>query len=252
MELAASISFFYENVKSKNPNYFELFGIPTNATQRDIDAAYQKYTAEFNEQKFAVITDPETKKKADFLVNLGKRGYEVLTNFEKRAEYEKKGYREIDPEAVKEEDPEEIARAIYKKAKALYTMKDYRMAAKGMKEAVARDPNKADYFLLLGRAQSQLPDMKRDAEISLSKACELEKWNVEPIVALGMLFQSERLYKRAESYYRKALEIQNDHAVARKKLEEVAGPEEKPLEKMGKQLQKGLGKYLPSLFGKKK
>lgn len=252
LEIESTINFFYDSVKKKNINYFQLLGIPTTATQRDIESAYQKYAAEFTEQKLGAVTNPEVLQKAEFLVQLGQRAYQVLTDFEKRGEYEKRGFREDDPNAEKEEDPEEIAREIYKKAKTLHGQKKYRLAAKGLKEAVHKDPKKAEYFLLLGLCQSQLPDMKREAEHNLNKASEMEAWNVEPIVALGMLFQSERLNKRAEGFYRKALEIQNDHAVARRKLAEVAAPEKKAFDKVGDQLQKGLGKYLPTLFGKKK
>jgi tetratricopeptide (TPR) repeat protein len=256
LEFASTVNFFYENVKKKNPNYFELFGIPTNATHKEIETAYQKYNAEFSEQKAAAISDPKVKEQINFLVQLAKRGYEVLTDFKLRGEYEKKGYREIDPDAIKEEDPEETAREIYKRTKTLYTMKNYDLAIKALEEAVSLDPKKADYFLLLGKCQSEVPEQKRKAEINLQKACELEAWNAEPIVALGMLFYSERLYKRAEGYFKKALIIQNDHPVARKKYAELAGPEAKSIDKMKAQVQdglkKGLGKVFPTFFGKKK
>jgi tetratricopeptide (TPR) repeat protein len=90
--------------------------------------------------------------------------------------------------------------------------------------------------------------MKHKAETSLLKATEMESWNAEPYAELGMLFYSERLYKRAEGYFRKALELEPSHTVARKKLEEIVGPEIKPMEKV----QKTLGKVFPSFFGKKK
>ncbi|MCP5046511.1 MAG: hypothetical protein GY940_05015 [bacterium] len=252
MEFATSVNFFYENVKRKSPNYFELLGIPTNATHKDIESAYQKYFQEFSDVKIATLTNPEDKEKAEFLVSLGKRAHEVLTDFEKRGEYEKKGYREVDPDSIKEEDPEEVAREYYKKSKTLFGQRKFNLAVKGLEAAVAQDPTKADYYLLLGKCQTQIPELKRDAEVNLQKASEMEAWNVEPIVALGMLFYSERLHKRAETYFKKALEIQNDHPVARKKLAEIGTPDEKPLEKLGKSIHKGLGKVLPSFFGKKK
>jgi tetratricopeptide (TPR) repeat protein len=256
LEFASTISFFYENVKKKNPNYFELFGIPTNATHKEIETAYQKYNAEFSEHKAATINDPKVIEQLNFLVQLGQRGYEVLTDFKLRGEYEKKGYREIDPDSIKEEDPEETAREIYKRTKTLYTMKNYGLAIKALEEAIQLDPKKADYYLLLGKCQSEVPDQKRKAEVNLQKAAELEAWNPEPIVAMGMLFYSERLFNRAKSYFKKALEIQNDHPVAKKKYAELAGPEEKSIDKMKSQvtdgLKKGLGKVFPSIFGKKK
>jgi len=52
---------------------------------------------------------------------------------------------------------------------------------------------------------------------------ELEPWNAEPYVALGLLFLNEKLEKRAEGFFRKALSIDPDHAMARKKIEEISG-----------------------------
>ncbi len=256
MEFESSINFFFESVKKKNPNYFELLGIPTNATHKDIENAYFNYASEFDVDKIAAIKNPEIKKKADYLVHQGKRAYEVLTNFEKRADYEKKGFREFDPDAVKEDEPEEKAKIIFRKAKTFLVQKNYRNVVLAMKEAIQYDSKKADYYLMMGNAQAQIPEMKREAEVSLLKASELEAWNVEPIVALGLLFHAERLYKKAEVQYRKALEIQNDHAVARKKLEEIVGPEASGFQKavaiFKNGLQKGLGTVFPSFFGKKK
>ena len=158
------------------------------------------------------------------------------------------GFRDLDPESLKEEDPIEKAREIHRTAKTLYNQRNYPLAVKLMEEALAYDSSRADFYLLLGIAQTRIPSLKRDAEVNLQKAAEMETWNAEPLVALGMLFYSERLVKRAEGYFRRALELEPTHAQAKKKLAEIVGPEVKPLEKV----QQTLGKIFPSLFGKKK
>jgi curved DNA-binding protein CbpA len=242
------VNLFYDKLKNKGMNYYELLGIPTNTTHRDIESAYKKYAEEFSPAKVRALSDPELKKKAQFLVDKGKRAYEVLINFEKRGQYEKLGYRDVDPESLKEEDPVEKAREIYRKAKTLFTIKNYPVAVKALEEAIKLDETRADYYLLLGKCQAKLPEMKHEAEASLRKATEMESWNAEPYAELGMLFYSERLLKRAEGYFRKALELEADHTLARKKLNEIVGPEVKPMEKV----QKTLGKVFPSFFGKKK
>jgi len=242
------VNLFYDKLKNKGMNYYELLGVPTNATHRDIESAYQKYAEEFSPAKVRTVTDPELKKKAQFLVDKGKRAYEVLIDFEKRGQYEKLGYRDVDPGSLKEEDPTEKAREFYRKAKTLFTVGNYPMAVKALEEAIKLDDSRADYYLLLGKSQGKIPEMKHKAETSLLKATEMESWNAEPYAELGMLFYSERLYKRAEGYFRKTLEIEPGHAVAKKKLEEIVGPEVKPIEKV----QKTLGKVFPSFFGKKK
>lgn len=244
----SAVEFFHDNVTKKSLNYFELLGIATTATHREIETAYKKYSAEFSPQKVAALSDMELKKKAQFLVDLGIRAYEILTDFEKRGQYEKMGYKDIDPESIKEVEPTDKAREIYRKAKTLYNQKNYVYAVKAMEEAIAYDPAKPDYYHLLGLCQTQIPEYKRKAEGSLRKAMEMEPWNAEHLVAMGMLFYSERLVKRAESYFRMALEKESNHALAKKKLEEIAGPEISTMDKV----QDSLGKFLPSIFGKKK
>jgi curved DNA-binding protein CbpA len=242
------INLFYEKLKNKGMNYYELLGIPPNSTHRDIESAYKKYAEEFSPAKVRAVADPELKKKAQFLVEKGKRAFEILIDFEKRGQYEKMGYRDIDPESLKEEDPTEKAREIYRKAKTLFTVGNFPVAVKALEEAIKYDETRADYYLLLGRSQAKLPEMKHKAEESLRKATEMESWNAEPYAELGLLFYSERLYKRAEGYFRKALDLEPSHAVAKKKLEEIVGPEVKPMEKV----QKTLGKVFPTFFGKKR
>lgn len=246
-EFEAAVNFFYDKFNTQSTNHFELLGLTQQSTHREIEAAYQKYAAEFSVARVAQLTDPVVRKKGDFLIQRGKMAYDTLVDFQKRAAYEKRGFKE-ESEVVVEEDDEEKAKTIYLKAKSLKTMKDYHRAALAMEEAIKLDDKKPAYYLMLGMCQTNVPELKRKAEQNLLKASQMESWNAEPYAALGMLFYSERLVKRAETYFRKALELEPGHALAKAKLTEIVGPEVKPLDVAKKQL----GKLLPSLFGKKK
>lgn len=68
-----------------------------------------------------------------------------------------------------------------------------------------------------------LPALRRMAADNLQKAIDLEHWNIEAYTAMGILFVSEKQPKRAESFFRKALSIDPDHTLARKKLMQVTG-----------------------------
>lgn len=247
LELESAINFFYDKFSKAGVTYFDLLGLSKTATHREIEAAYEKYSKEFSPDRISLITNPEVRKKGNYLLTRGQQAYETLVDFQKRGAYEKAGFREPS-EIVVEENDEEKAKVIYKKAKTLKTMKDYTRAVIALEEAIKLDAKKADYYLLLGLCQSQIPDKKRAAETSLQKAATMESWNAEPQAALGMLFYSERLVKRAEIFFRKALELDPKHAVARAKLDEIVGPERKPMDVV----QEKLGKFLPSIFGKKK
>jgi len=242
----ARIRQVYDRLKTKEINHFDLLGLQKNATIKEIEAAFQKYTQAFPRDKIEMIENPEIRKMGQFIRERIARANEVLSDYGQKAVYEKRGYR--DTEVEKEEDAEEKAKSLYKKAKALHTQKQYPPAIQLLQEAIKLDPDKSAYYLLLGVCQSPFPSLKKDAETNLLKAAEMESWNAEPYVALGLLFYSEKLVKRAETFFRKAVEIEPNNTVAKSKLFDICGPEETFMDSV----QKKLRQHLPSVFDRKK
>jgi tetratricopeptide (TPR) repeat protein len=72
-------------------------------------------------------------------------------------------------------------------------------------------------------AQFHIPSLRRSAERNLTRAVELDPWNADAFSGLGILFQEEQLNNRAEGFYRKALSINPDHKIARRRLEQISG-----------------------------
>ena len=242
------INRLYQRLNSGEMDYFALLGLPRNAITRDIDNACQRITIDFSEDRIAALSDPELREKASFVARKIRKARDVLLDYDQRAAYEQRGCKEEDAGSVPEEDPSEIAKNLYRKAKTLYTRQDFPMAVSALERAIHCDPRKPDYYYLLGLCQTRIPAQTREAEKNLLKAVEMEPWNAEHYAALGMLFFSERLMSRAESYFRKALDREPGHALARKKLEEIVGPEKKTMDSV----KEGLTKAFPTLFGKKK
>lgn len=229
-------------------DYFALLGLSRTAITRDIETAFQRCIYDFSEQRLKVISDPDLRQKAEFVAQKIRRARDVLLDYDLRAAYEQRGYREEGPQDLPEEDPVEIAKNLYRKAKTLYARQDFATSISALERAIHSDPKKPDYYYLLGVCQSRIPSLKREAETNLLKAVEMEPWNAEHYAALGMLFYSEKLLTRAESYFRKALDKEPSHAIARKKLEEIVGPEKKPMDSV----KEGLIKAFPTIFGKRK
>ena len=76
------------------------------------------------------------------------------------------------------------------------------------------------------------------------RAIELESWNAEGLVGLGLLYKREGLLSRAKKNFERALEVDADHKIARQELEAM---KDKPDSK------KGLSGFLSKdLFGSKK
>jgi tetratricopeptide (TPR) repeat protein len=237
-----------EKLSDPGFDYFQLLGVTGTATSKDIENAYGVCRTEFSDEKIMKLANPDLEQKARRIALKIKRAYEVLIDYKQRAEYEKRGFREATAADEKEEDPLEIARTLYRKAKTLYTRQDFNMAISALEQSIRLDPAKPDFYYLLGVCQSQFPVLKREAEKNLLKAAELEPWNAEHWAALGMIFYSEKLFTKAESYFRKALSLEPGHELARKKLVEIVGPEKKTMDLV----KEGLQKVFPSFFKKKK
>ena len=156
------------------------------------------------------------------------------------------------PEPEKKEESSDKAKTLFRKAKTLYAQKQYPIAIQALEEAIRIDSVRADLYLLLGLCQSEVPSLKRKAEQNLLKAAGMESWNAEPVVALGMLFYSEKLNSRAEVYFRKALALEPGHALAKSKLAELSGPEKTSFSEFLTSALGRLKNLLPSVFGRGK
>ncbi len=131
------------------------------------------------------------------------------------------------------------ARDLFTRANHLHNQKKYFEASALLEQAAALDDTKANYFLLLGLCQSKMLATKKMAEKNLAKAAQMEPWNADPLFALGQLYKSENLLKKAREYFEKALEINMEHTLAGKAISEFGGL-------------MGFKKKKLSIFGKKK
>lgn len=217
----------YEKLRSNKLDYYDLFALKNNASIEEIKNVYFSYAKKYHPDRMSQAPDPEIKEKANFVFSEINKAYEILTNDDKRKEYDTKGHPDGTGDDGAGEKMVERARNLFRKAKTLYDGKKFWEAAALLEEAIRISNDKASYFLLLGICQIELPSMRRVAEKNLQKAAELDPWNVEAYVALGLLFVAENQLKRAEGFFRKALSINPDHILSRKKLNEILGKSEK-------------------------
>jgi len=250
-KLLARIDELQARLKAPGYNYFTLLGLTLAATQKEIEASYRQLAEELSSDRLATLGQSEAAHRGQAIAQQLQRAFQVLSDYGKRGEYEKRGYKEFIPPDVKE-DKVEFAKTLYRKALTLFNQKNFQKTIIAIEEAIRQNPTKAEYYLLLGLCQSEFPPLKRKAEKNLLKAVEIEPWNAEHIAALGMLFYSERMWKRAEVYFRKTLELEPNHKLARKKMAEISGPEKNFLDLTREKGEKLLKKVLPSIFNRKK
>jgi|GEM_PF-774860 len=242
--------------RCRQQNYYDMMELSKTATSREIEMSHERYLRAFPSIQMSQLGNDTLREQMTFIIHRLYNAFTTLNDFKKRTAYEKRGFKEADEVQEVFEAPTDKAKVYYKKAKTLLSMKDYEKAVMVIKEAIKLDASNPSFFLLLGQCQMEVPRMRRDAETNLLKASQMEDWNAEPYVMLGMLFCSERLYARAENYFRKALELEPYHAIARRKLDEISIPQKKGLlgflNPLWKPLRGILAKVLPSFFGSKR
>ncbi|MEK6325107.1 MAG: DnaJ domain-containing protein [Acidobacteriota bacterium] len=114
--------------------------------------------------------------------------------------------------------PAQRAEHYYQQGRARFERKEYHAAVHLLREAIKLDSSRAPYHFHLGIALIRNPRTRRDAEQHLARAAELEPYNAQIRVKLGLLYKEAGLSKKAENYFREALQLDPDNPVAKREL----------------------------------
>ncbi|MBI3654191.1 MAG: DnaJ domain-containing protein [Acidobacteria bacterium] len=133
----------------------------------------------------------------------------------------------------------------YNQGRMRLERKEYHAAIHLLREAIKIDPSKAPYHFHLGNALIRNPRTRREADEHLAKAAELDPYNSQMRVKLGMLYKEMGLKKRAEHYFKDALSMDPENRAARK---EVGDSEKKKKEDMPSLWKSDMGTIAKRLF----
>ncbi|HAR35811.1 MAG TPA: hypothetical protein DCR87_02670 [Acidobacteria bacterium] len=241
-ELEARIEELKE-IKSQlnSRNYYELLGVSRVATDEEIKKAYFNLARKYHPDRFnSNLSDHSL---VNEVFNAITTAYRTLSEPDQRKKYDQQ------LAAPQQETADDLARKAevkYRQGRTLYNQGMYEEAVIFLEEAIRLKKARADYYLLLAMAESKLPAYKKKAEEDFLRAIEMEPWNAEGYVGLGLLYLGEGLKVRAKKQLQRALEIDPDHHQARAALTEL----EKGEKKTG--LKAMLDLDLSKLFKKKK
>jgi len=222
-------------------SYYQILGISKQATEEDIKKAYFQMARKFHPDRFNRPTPPDLRAKIDEVFDKITKAYHTLTNRELRKVYDIKtpaaGATDSGKDVLKKADTK------FRQGKTLYSQGRFEDATILLEEAIRLNKTKGSYYLLLALTESKIPAFRRKAEEHFQKAIELEPWNPECHVGLGILYRQEGMNLKATKLFQKALEYDAEHEVACKELEALTGEKKKT----------GLkGLFSTNIFGSKK
>ncbi|MCP4214625.1 MAG: DnaJ domain-containing protein [bacterium] len=210
----------YDFLKNGEIDYYQLLGIPRTVGFGEIKKAYLQASRLHHPDSLPGDTDADIMQKADFVFLEINNAYEVLSDSERRGEYDVKGIGLLDEDTADNES-ELQARALYAEALGLINDNKHWDAAHVLEKVVELDNTRGIYFFRLGLCQARFSPLKRSAEARLKKAAEMEPWNADPVYALGILYKGMNHKDMSETCFRKALEINIEHTKAAKRVMEI-------------------------------
>jgi tetratricopeptide (TPR) repeat protein len=204
---------------------YQIMDIPRTATEDDVKKAYFQMARRFHPDRFDRQIVAEFKSQIDEVFDCITNAYRVLSNKDSRRVYDAKS----GPGTTQEDVQETFRKADikFRQGKTLHGQGRYDEAIAYLEEAVRVRRDKADYYLLLAMCESKMPAYVMKAEQDFLKAIQLEPWNPEGYVGLGLLYKSEGLQTKAIKQLEKALEADPDHSSAREALDELTGGHKK-------------------------
>jgi len=226
--------------KLQSMNYYQILNVSRDASDAEIKKVYFHLARMFHPDSFDQNLPAETKEQIDEVFDQITKAYKTLSNKEERTVYDRKLATALPEEG---RDVGRKADIKFRQGKTLFNQGRYEDAIIFLEEAVRLRPNKSDYFLLLAMAESKLPLFRKKAEEDFLKAIDLEPWNAEAYIGLGLFYKQEGLPAKASRQFRRAVDIDPEHKVALKELNLLRKEEKK----------KGLKALLSTdLFGRKK
>ncbi len=221
----------YNRIKEEKLNYYEIFGLKSDASSEDIRNSYFDFAKKYHPDRIANAPDPELNEMANFVFSEINRAYDTLSDIDKRRQYDIDKISNNGDDATGPDKAIERASLLHRKAKTLFNQKNYWEATTLLEEATRLNPERGAFFLLLGMSQMNIPTMTRAAEKNLTTTTQLDPWSPEAFVALGLLFLNENMTKRAEGFFKKAISIDPENTIAKKRLKEIEKESSKGIKK---------------------
>jgi len=216
----------------RNFNFFQILEVPINASDNKIRDAYRKKAKQFHPDCLTEENQNEVKPLYNELFRLLNEAYEGLKTEDRRMAYLVK----IEERAESKDNfvVEDVlaAEILFKKGEMHLLKRQWIDAEQAFAQALELNPEEGAYALGLGKAKLHQGAAGNaavfpEAEDMLKKAAELTPKEADPIFFLGRLEALKGNAEEAECFFRKALDINENHLEAQRELRLMAMRAEK-------------------------
>jgi tetratricopeptide (TPR) repeat protein len=222
-------------------NHWQVLGLGRNASYAEIEKAHQTLSARFDPSKYQQILGGDVHEKLSwvrarvreaFITLSSKTSTKVYDRMvdregqyeEKRESWEAIPSAKAKPEAAapavaatesrdRPKNPEE-SKSLFLQAKRAYKEQDFWHAIELCRASIElAGENDAERFHLLGKALSENPRWRQDAEKNLKIAQNLKPWEPRYLVSLAKLYEKVGLHQRAQRLYEQVRVMDPDYRI---------------------------------------
>ncbi len=210
-------------LEKNSNNWFSSLGIGEKSTPDEIEEVLHRSLIRFNPDNFGSATAPEIKKSAVYVTSFIKKyikDQKVKAYEAEIPSFSDQAHSSPVPDSSASDEKSNVEN-LKEKAVNLYEKGHYDEAIPILKDMVKVNKKNFDLLLLLGKCQIHVQFFSDEAARNLSKAIEINPSNIDAIFSLGLLFKKTKKLSRAQKCFKRILELQPGHFMAKKELASI-------------------------------
>jgi curved DNA-binding protein CbpA len=218
--------------KAKTKNYYDLLSVSATASPDEIKKSYYSLAKKYHPDRYHQSKSADLKNALDVIFSTLAQAYDTLKVPATRGSYDAKVFRLETPAGASPDKPapaaspstgpqQKLAELNYRQGRGQYDQQDYWSAIQAFRQSVRLEPEVPRYRYWLAMALSKNAKWRREAEEHFLKAIELEQFNSEHYVGLGLLYKEAGMQKRAESQLKQALQVNPGNKAAQEALDSL-------------------------------
>jgi len=194
-------------------DYYKILGLKPGAGPEEIKKAFFVLAKKYHPDKH------RDRDGGDYAAKFSEinEAYNVLKDQRSKADYDR-SFQTVGTRREKKGKERYKADELYKTAQKAIKINDVNSAIDLLKAAVRMEPDRAEFYSLLGLTLSEKPRRLHEAREYCEKAVEIEPYDVRNYINLGLVYKKAGLKIRAQKQFEKVLRWEPENPTARMEL----------------------------------